>query len=236
MLTKSDLASFRQCPRRLWLAKNAPDTADTGDATRWRRARDGAIVGEKARELLGLDLVWPQSLASPSETARAAAKLLADAPDKPGVEIPLVRDDLSVRADALVPTSKGYVLQETKACTFPLKPDKVTPGKPDEHLLDDIAIQMWVLEESPLQLARAQLNLLNSRWCYPGGGDYRGLFRPLVLEDSIRERVAEVPFWLAEAKRVLSGHMPEVTTGKQCQDPHTCPFYTHCSGAGPERA
>ena len=37
----------------------------------------------------------------------------------------------------------GYVLQETKASTFPLKSDKVTLGKPKEHHLDDLAIQAW---------------------------------------------------------------------------------------------
>ena len=236
MFTKSDLASFRQCPRRIWLARNAPDSADVGNATTWRRARDGAIVGEKARELLGPDLLWPRANASPLEAAQAAVRLLATTPERPGVEVPLVRDDLSVRADALLPTTNGYVLQETKACAFPLKPDKITPGKLDEHLLDDIAIQLWVMAETPLPLARAELNLLNSRWRYPGGGDYRGLFRPLVLDHSIRERVAQVPYWLAEAKRVLSGPMPDVTTGKQCQDPYTCPFYTHCSGLDPKGA
>jgi hypothetical protein len=234
VFTKSDLASFRQCPRRLWLEKNAPDTADPGNAITWRRARDGAVVGEKARELLGANLLWPQSQASAPEAAQAALKLIADAPEKTGVEIPLVRDDLSARVDALIPAAKGYVLQETKASTFPLKADKVTPGKPDGHLLDDIAIQVWVMAGNPLPVARAELNLLDSQWRYPGGGDYRGLFRPMVMDDSINERVLQVPQWLADAKRVLSGPKPDLTTGKQCHDPYPCPFFTHCSGLEPK--
>ncbi len=46
MLTKSDLAAWRQCPRKLWLAHREPDAATLGDTTTWRRARDGNIVVE----------------------------------------------------------------------------------------------------------------------------------------------------------------------------------------------
>jgi hypothetical protein len=233
MFTKSDLASFRQCPRRLWLETNAPDAADGGNAISWRRARDGAIVGEKARELLGPDVLWPRSHASPLEAARAALALLAAHPERPGVEIPLLRDELLARVDALIPVAKRYVLQETKASTFPLKDDKVTPGKLDEHLLDDVAIQLWVLAGSALPLEHAELNLLNSRWRYPGGGDYRGLFRPLIIDASIQQRVSEVPQWLEQAKRILTGPMPQVVTGRQCQQPYSCPFYAHCSELDP---
>jgi Domain of unknown function(DUF2779) len=233
MLTKSDIASFRQCHRRLWLQKNRPEAADPGDSMTWRRARDGTIVGEKARELLGPDLVWPRSQGPAEDAARAALAQLAAHPETPGVEIPLVRDELSARADALIPIAQRYVLQETKASTFPLKDDKVTPGKPDEHLLDDVAIQLWVLAASGLPLDHAELNLLNSRWRYPGEGDYRGLFRPWVIDESIQQRVAEVPQWLQAAQRILTEPMPQVVTGRQCQNPYSCPFYTHCSALDP---
>ena len=44
MLTKSDLASFRQCPRKLWLEHHRPDLIPQNDTTLWRRANDGNIV------------------------------------------------------------------------------------------------------------------------------------------------------------------------------------------------
>jgi hypothetical protein len=55
MLTKSDIASCRQCPRKLWLEHHLPGAASLGDSTSWRRARDGIIVGENARERLCSD-------------------------------------------------------------------------------------------------------------------------------------------------------------------------------------
>lgn len=59
MLSKSDIQSFLQCPRKLWLEHNKPDLIPTDDPTLYRRATDGNIVGEKARERLGPDYVWP---------------------------------------------------------------------------------------------------------------------------------------------------------------------------------
>lgn len=139
----------------------------------------------------------------------------------------MVRGRLFARADALIPASGGYVLQETKAATYP---DKL-PG----HLLDDIAIQLWVIAGTGLPVARAELNLLDGRWRYPGGGDYRGLFRPWVMDGTIAARIDEVPRWLEAAERVLAGAMPEIRTGRQCENPHPCPFYDHCLPLDPPR-
>ncbi|HUG73621.1 MAG TPA: hypothetical protein VMK82_09375, partial [Steroidobacteraceae bacterium] len=117
MLSKSNLAALRQCPRRLWLEHHAAHAAEPGNATTWRRARDGAIVGQKARELFGQTVLWPRAEATAEESVRAARDLLAANPTSPGVEVPLLRDHLFARADALIPAPGGYVLQETKSST-----------------------------------------------------------------------------------------------------------------------
>jgi hypothetical protein len=54
--------------------------------------------------------------------AKAAIGRLLASPENPGVEIPLHRDGLFARADALLPGAKGCILQETKA-----DPDERTP-------------------------------------------------------------------------------------------------------------
>ena len=233
MLTKSDLAAYRQCPRRLWLEKHNPRAADSGSATTWRRARDGAIVGEKARELLGPQIIWPKAEHTPERSADAALKQLLAEPTRPGVEIPLVRNDLYARADALIHQAGAYLLQETKASTFPYKKDKLTPDKPDEHHLDDAAIQLWVLQGTEVPPHHAELILLNNQWRYPGNNDYRGLFRPYPLDEDIKPRVAEVPRWLIHAQQLLTGPMPDITTGPQCTKPYACPFHAHCKPLDP---
>jgi Domain of unknown function(DUF2779) len=228
-LTKSDLVSFRQCTRKLWLEHHRSDLIPQNDPTLWRRANDGNIVGAKARELLGPDVIWPQGETSPAAAATTAIAQLLASPNQPAVEVPMFRDGLYARADALIPSpAGGYVVRETKASTFPLKPDKLTPGKPEEHHLDDVAIQAWIYQATGSPLAGAELNLLNNQWRYPGNNDYSGLFRQLSVTADIVGRTAEVPNWHAASQRILAGALPDIQTGKQCAKPYACPFYDHC--------
>jgi hypothetical protein len=55
VLTKSELLSFRQCPRKLWLKRHRADLLPELDWTSERRAIDGFKVGEKVRAILGAD-------------------------------------------------------------------------------------------------------------------------------------------------------------------------------------
>jgi hypothetical protein len=229
MLTKSELASFRQCPRKLWLEHHRPDLIPQNDPTLWRRANDGNIVGAKARELLGPGIIWAKGEEDRCTAANAATTLLSANPGQPAAEVPMFRDGLYARADALIPSpAGGYVIRETKASTFPLKPGKVTPGKPEDHHLDDVAIQAWIYQAMGLPLSGAELNLLNNQWRYPGNNDYSGLFRQLSVNADIAGRIVEVPNWHAAAQRILTGALPETQTGKQCKEPYACPFHDHC--------
>jgi len=60
---------------RIWLEKHDPDAADPGNATIWRQARDSAVVGEKARELFGPDVIWPRAQELPDAAVRIALDL-----------------------------------------------------------------------------------------------------------------------------------------------------------------
>ncbi len=228
MLTKSDLLSMVQCPRRLWLEKKSPELIPTDDPTLYRRAVDGQIVAEKAREQLGKKLIWPRREEDPAQTAAAAKALLSAKPDLPGVEIPMVHEGLYARADALIPLQGGYLLRETKAASFPLKDDKVTPGAAEEHHLLDLAIQVWVMEGWGVPAARAELNLLNSQWRYAGDGDYSGLFRMFDATESVKELKSLVPELVSKAKILVEGERPDAVTGRQCDKPNPCPFVEHC--------
>jgi hypothetical protein len=236
MLTKSDLQSFLQCRRKIWLEKHRTDLLPPEDSGLSRRAMDGVIVGSRAREDLRVEYIWPRVEGGDKKiAAEHALGLLRAAPLTPGVEVPLESGGLYARADALVPKNDAYVLRETKASTFPLKSDKVTPDAPKGTHLDDVAIQTWVAEKMGLSIAAVELNLLNSRWRYPGGGDYRGLFRQLDVTTTIADRKAKVSEWLEQARVVVTGAMPSVTTGSHCNDPYECPFQEHCEGIGERR-
>lgn len=233
MLTKSDLQSYLQCPRKLWLERNQPSAKDADDSSVRRRIFDGNLVGEKAREQLGRGFLWPPAKDDRLAAAKAAKELLSQAPEKPAAEVPLLRAGVYARADALVPENGKYILRETKASTFPLKKDKITPSSPEESHLNDVAIQAWVMSDSGLPMAGYQLNLLNNRWRYPGNGDYSGLFRQMEVTGQIASRLDAVPSWVEHAEAALSGNMPEQRIGKHCSDPHDCQFQGYCQALEP---
>ena len=233
MLSKSNLQSYLQCARKLWLEQHKPELADADRSSTRRRELDGNLVGEMARLQLGNDFIWPPGGADQVGAAEEAKGLLQQWPGLSAAEVPMVHGGLYARADALVRDESGYALRETKASSFPLKSDKATPDKPGEHHLDDVAIQAWVMSHSGLPLTRVELNFLNSRWLYPGDNDYAGLFRRMDVTAEIAGRLASVPSWVEAAEKVLGGDLPKIPTGKHCSSPYDCQFQTHCQTLEP---
>ena len=136
MLTKSDLLSFRRCPRKLWLEQHGPEQNII--ATPDRRMQEGNQVRAKARERLGADILWPESAFAAA--AKAEKELLAKFPGRTAVDVHMAHGGLYARADALIPKGKKYILQETKSSSFPLNKKDDTPDTPEERHLDDVAI------------------------------------------------------------------------------------------------
>jgi len=233
-LSKTDLLSLRQCPRKLWLEKHFPEDAPIGTSSQERRTMDGHLVNEQARKAVGPAFIWPASHDDPAEAMAQALDSLSKSPTSAVVEMPMYRDGLYCRADALEPVEGGYALRETKSSTFPLKTDKVTPAKPKEHFVEDVVIQAWAAEATNLPIVDYELNLLNSKWTYHGDGDYKGLFRHQNLNTEVAKLKAQVPIWLNEAREVIKGEMPQVTMGRQCKNPYDCPFVKKCKAMEPE--
>jgi hypothetical protein len=231
MLTKSEVLSWRQCPRKLWLERQNPDREEGSSLD--RRARDGVRVGEVARAQLGDGYLWPAANDDKEQASRDACTALLAEPSRAGVEVPIVRNEVFVRVDALVPVGGTWMLRETKASGFPLKADKVTPGKAKDHYLDDAAIQAWAVDGSPLRCGAVELNLLNNQWRLPTDGAFDGLFRQLDVTADIAERRAQVPSWVAQATAVLAGARPPATTGAHCGNPYECRFREACQAEEP---
>ncbi len=237
MLTKSDIQSFLQCPRKLWLEHHRRDLISTPGTSNRRRMIDGQIVAERARDQLGANVIWPQGHEDKRAGAQAAISALQASPGSSAVEFPMAHQELYARADALIDANGNFVFRETKASTFPLKKDKVTPDEPEDHHIDDAAIQRWVMEGSGLPVAAVELNLLNNTWRYPGGGDYSGLFRQMDISAETAARRANVPAWLdCCVSAVVAGGMPDASVGSQCDKPYACSFHEFCEALEPERA
>lgn len=233
MLTKSDLLSMNQCPRRLWLEKNRPELIPTDDPSLYRRAVDGRIVGQRANENIPIHPDFPRGENDLEHAAELARRWLTTHPGVSAVEVPMASGALYARADALLARPGSYVLRETKASTFPLKSDKVTPDAAEDYHLLDLAIQLWVMEASGIPCAGTELNLLNNQWRYGGDGDYSGLFRIMDVTEKVRNLKKDVPAFVEKAEAILAGKLPDLNTSSHCHKPHPCPFLAHCQKLDP---
>jgi hypothetical protein len=115
MLSKSDLLSLRQCPRKLWLKKHRADLVPDENSSKDRRAVDGRLVNEQARNAVGPAYLWPKGMEDKTEAMKLALEQMAAAPATPVIEMPLVHQGLYARLDALIPGDAGFIIRETKS-------------------------------------------------------------------------------------------------------------------------
>jgi hypothetical protein len=211
-----------QCPKRLWLEVNAPETAHYAPESEVAFAV-GHQVGEAAQSIFpeGILIEHDQEL---SEAIRETQALLA----KPGCvtlfEATCQAQGVLIRADILTRDKRGNNhLIEVKAAT----------SVKDYYLLD-CAIQLWVLERAGLPLQKVELAHVNNQFVYPGNDDYRGLFTLVNVLDECRQMQGDVDVLVEDMREVLQGNEPRVAMGPHCTDPFDCPFNDYCAGPQPE--
>ena len=214
-LSKSKLIAYRQCPKKLWLEVHRPDLK-VEDQSAQQRFEAGYRIGDFAQRqypdgiLIAPDNNLPNALKETQEHLNAATgKVLFEATFQ--------AHGLLVRADLLVPTKSGWHMVEVKSST------KVKP-----YHIEDAAIQSWVAKNAGLNLSHTSLQVVDSKWTYPGGNHYSGLLKLEAVDDKIAPLQSEVPKWLASAQAVVSTDEPNIKIGKQCNDPFSCAFQSHC--------
>lgn len=215
-LSKSKLTAVRQCPKRLWLELHKPQEKFE-DASTERRFATGHQVGEIARSRHPGGLL----IAPDNDLRRALAetRLAIDSgAQRPLFEATFESHGVLVRADLLLPERSAWHMVEVKSST-----------QPKFYHLEDAAIQAWVVRGAGVRLAATSLQVIDSSWVYPGGGDYAGLLRTESIDEAIEPLVDEVPHWLEEAREVATGAEPQVRIGSQCTSPFDCGFRRYCS-------
>lgn len=221
-LSKSKIAAFEHCARRLWLQVHRPDLrhfdADTlalfecghqiGALARWRYGR-GALVTEDHTDITG------------------ALNRTRDLLETRAVEVifegAFERDGVIVRADILEADGwGGWKLIEVK-----------NSGRVGRHHVHDLATQAWVIRAAricvsemilrhvirplrPAKLARKPIEFVDA-----------DLTVPVVRAVEGREHV------VASARTMASGVEPQVRPGPQCDRP-SCEFKHHCTAAMPQ--
>ncbi|MBX9612268.1 MAG: DUF2779 domain-containing protein [Burkholderiales bacterium] len=227
-LSKSKLLAFRQCPKRLWLEVHRPELNKPSESVQGH-FDEGHRVGDIARRLYDPrgkgQLIEPKTEGYASAIARTKALL---ASTQPIFEATFAADGALALADVMLPTrqsgQRAWRMVEVKSS-----------ASVKGYHRDDAAIQAYVARNAGVPLASLALACIDSKWVYPGGGDYQGL---LVEEDLTKEafaRASEVKAWIAEAQAIAAKRKePKLGTGDHCNDPFECGFVGYCQGQEPQ--
>lgn len=216
-LSKSKIAAFEQCPKRLWLEVHRPELGIVDADTKTRFAA-GHEVGEIACQLYSAGIMIE---AEPDIRAalERTAELLTLEPPHPLFEATFERYGVIVRVDLMIPAEDGgWHIAEVKSTTGA-----------KQYQLSDLATQIWVIEGSGIKVASANIRHIDREFIYMGEGDYRGLLKDSMQNEAIGPIVLTRAEVVALARSTLEGPEPERETGPHCTDPFTCQFQDYCN-------
>lgn len=215
-LSKSKIASFEQCPKRLWLQVHRPEEAEISALTQAAFAA-GNDVAAIACEAFpdGIMIEADPDLAA---ALRKTAELIALQPPRPLFEATFERDRVLVRVDLMIPAGDGrWHIAEVKSSTS---------AKP-QHL-SDLATQIWVLQGNGVEVASASIRHINNQFIYPGDRCYDGLLLDALSDELIAPIIVTRAEVAAAALAMLEGDEPEQSMGDQCSSPYECEFQGYC--------
>lgn len=220
-LSKSQIAAFEQCARRLWLGVHQPDAASADDGAQARYAV-GHEVGAVARALAP-DGVLVEAEADLGAALEATRAHLASG-THPVFEATVEHDGVLIRIDVLEPMGNGaWRVAEVKSSTS---------ARP--HHRTDLATQVWVARQAGIAVGSAAIRHIDNRFVLTETGRFDGLFADEECLEDIEALVAERPALIEAARAVLTGPDPAIAPGDHCASPHPCAFSDHCSRGLPE--
>jgi hypothetical protein len=214
-LSKSRLISAWQCPKKLHLEKHHAELSEVSSQTESLFAT-GNQVGDIAQQLYGTDKSVEIDFNFKTMVAETK-RLIEGGADYPIFEATFRYENVLIRADVLVPDGDGWHVIEVKAST----------SVKDSHVLD-CAIQDWVLKNSGINVLSISLAHINNQFVYAGDGSYDGL----LIENDLTEQVSSMEYTIlelvAKARDAVSGPMPLIDVGAQCNKPYECQFQNYC--------
>ncbi len=227
-LSKSKLIAFRQCPKRLWLELYKPELREDSSATK-ARFRVGNQVGDIAQRLYDPKstgaVVNAQTEGYPEAFARSTDLM---GKSQPVFEAGFSADGAFAFADVMLPVRSGG-RQEWRMIEV-----KSSASVKDYHR-DDASIQAFVARAAGVSLAAVAVAFIDSKWVYPGDGNYKGLLKENDLTEETSGRAAEVKQWIADAHVVAKRTKePKQKTGGHCSSPFECGFSEYCKAQEPQ--
>ena len=218
-LSKSKIAAFEHCPRRLWLQIHHREVGHF-DSDTLARFRIGHEVGRLAT------VAMPDGVLVEAEPNIEAAlvrttQLIAHDASRPIFEATFQHHGVLVRVDILEPVGLGsWHAIEVKAST-----------RLKKYQLADIATQVWVMRSCGLTISRATIRHLARplNWKRP---DYNAVcFTDADVTRRIESHLASREEIAASARAVIRGAEVLREMGSHCTRPFACEFLRHCGSA-----
>ena len=220
-LSKSRLIAAWQCAKKLHLEKHHPELGEVSAQTEALFAT-GHDVGAIAQRQYGTD--DSVEIAFDFRTMEAETRrLIRDGARFPIFEGTFRHENILVRVDVLMPDGDDWRIIEVKAST-----------SVKEHHVLDCAIQDWVLRNAGIKVNSISLAHINNQFVYEGDGNYDGLLVENDLTEEVRTLEPTVLELVAKARDAVTGPLPDVPVGMQCNSPYECQFMNHCWPTGAE--
>jgi Domain of unknown function(DUF2779) len=222
-LSKSKIASFEQCRKRLWLEVHT-NGLQRVSASRQSVMGTGNVVGDIAQQSYP-DGVLIGHPTQPFRAVEQTSELLQAGHRRPMFEAAFLHQNVVIRADLMLPAEggDGWHMAEVKS-TASAKP----------HHFRDLATQVWVTRGAGLDVTQATVRHIDREFVYATEGDYSAMFIDAESPD-LDALIAERPTVADKARRTLEGPEPDIRTGEHCAYPHLCPFLAHCRSGEPAR-
>lgn len=215
-LSKSRIASFQHCPKRLWLQVHRRELGHIDERTKALFAA-GHKVGELARAELPSGILVDNDHRDVDGALARTRELLTGGWASPIFEAAFERDGVVIRADILKPDQwGGWSLIEVKNSTYV-----------SSYMLQDVATQAWVAAANRICVSSVILRLRRRRLIH-GRPDSVPGFIDTEVTSNIRGMVRHRRITVDNARRTLSGVEPERKIGPHCTRPFSCEFQTYC--------
>lgn len=216
-LSKSKIAAFEHCPRRLWLQVHRREAGRFDDET-VDRFQFGHDVGTLA-QFRTPDGIMVEAIPNIQAALSDTAELIGLGPRRPIFESTFQHDNVLVRVDILKPDGKGgWQAIEVKAST-----------RVKTYQLADLATQVWVMQGCGVQISSAVIRHIARPF------DWRRR-EPSAVRFADTDVTTLLPPYLAsradiatEASGALQGPEIQRAMGQHCEQPFACEFRSHCA-------
>ena len=217
-LSKSTLIRSIQCPKSLYLYKNAYNLRDIPDKSTQQRFDRGHRIGKLAHQLFpgGKDV----SPANPFsyDSSIAATKLLIQQ------QFPVIYE-ATFKYNGIMAALDIFEIRDGKYYAYEVK----SSLRISNTYLLDAAIQYYIITQSGIPLKDFQIVIVNNEYVYDGNMDVKKFFTPTSVLSEIQERLPFVKQSIEKAIDTLSlNAAPEIPIGVHCTKPYPCDFQGHC--------